>query len=96
MDTENRLMDDSDLFPLRTIGDARKLFERHLSRLRPVTAETDDSIYASEPNLVLLSIVIGAIENNMTIAKSLSSILDGDSSLAIDQVRFSLMLLKGS
>ena len=94
---------DSDLFPLRTIGDARKLFERHLNRGRKsddstastTTTETtnvgdSDEKYRTEPNLVLLSIVAGAIENNMTIAKSLTSMFGSDEnavpSTANDQV----------
>ena len=39
-------------FPLRTVNDARKLF--------------DSEIKSKEPNLVLLSIVAGSIENSMT------------------------------
>ena len=39
-------------FPLRTVNDARKLF--------------DFEIKSKEPNLVLLSIVAGSIENSMT------------------------------
>jgi hypothetical protein len=85
---------DTDLFPLRTIGDVRKLFERHLNRGRitddstttttavtttsgPNVGDSEEN-YRTEPNLVLLSIVAGAIENNMTIAKSLTSMFGSD------------------
>jgi hypothetical protein len=67
MEPENRLVPDSDLFPLRTVGDVRKLFERHLRRLSgdaDVTKAAESvSTYSKEPNLALLSIVAGAIEN---------------------------------
>ena len=67
MEPENRLVPDSDLFPLRTVGDVRKLFERHLrrrSRDADVTKAAESvSTYSKEPNLALLSIVAGAIEN---------------------------------
>ena len=89
MDAGNRLEPDSDLFPLRTVGDVRKLFERHLNRRRRTDADLSTTpTYADEPNLVLLSIVVGAIENNMTIAKSLMSTVgaDADSFQSLDQV----------
>ena len=88
MDVENRLMPDSDLFPLRTVGDVRKLFERHLNRRRRNDADSETPTYADEPNLVLLSIVVGAVENSMTIAKSLTSMVgsDAESLAALDQV----------
>ena len=88
MDVENRLMPDSDLFPLRTVGDVRKLFERHLNCRRRNDADSETPTYADEPNLVLLSIVVGAVENSMTIAKSLTSMVgsDAESLAALDQV----------
>ncbi len=46
----------SSLFPLSTVGDVRKLFQSEL--------ETPD------PNLSLLSVVAGAIENQWTQAKA--------------------------
>ena len=47
--------DMSDFFPLKTVGDVLKLFEYELSK--------------KEPNLVMLSIVAGEIENSMTNVK---------------------------
>ena len=78
---------DSDLFPLRTIGDIRQLFERHLKRdnsqnvkMAQSSKHADDVI--TEPNLVLLSIVAGSIENNMTMAKTLTSMFGSDTDSA--------------
>ena len=47
----------SDLFPLKTVGDVLKLFEFELS--------------GTDPNLAMLSIVAGEIENSMTNCKSM-------------------------
>ena len=86
---------DSDLFPLKSVGDVRKLFERHLSRGRDEVSKTFSAVSKTcqdvndEPNLALLSIVAGAVENNMTMAKSLASISESDTShlAASDEVR---------
>jgi hypothetical protein len=75
---------DSDLFPLRTIGDVRTLFERHLKRdssqniKMAQSSKHSDDVINGEPNLVLLSIVAGSIENNMTMAKTLTSMFGSD------------------
>ena len=78
---------DSDLFPLKSVGDVRKLFERHLNRGRDKNGSKKNSAISKpcheivdEPNLALLSIVAGSIESNMTMAKSLASISESDSS----------------
>ena len=65
MDHKNGKKDVSDFFPLRTIGDVLKLFECQLEKTNG--EETNEK----EPNLALLSIVAGAIENSMTQCKPL-------------------------
>ena len=52
MDLSSRDKHISDYFPLKTVGDVLKLFEYELNKL--------------EPNLAILSIVAGEIENSMT------------------------------
>ena len=50
---------DRPLFPLKTVGQVRALFESHLAR--------------SEPDLALLSIVAGFVENTLTAATSITT-----------------------
>lgn len=52
------------LFPLRTVGDVLRLFEAELDK--PCCLDPHDPTGPSGPNLALLSIVVGAIENVMT------------------------------
>ena len=58
--------EDRILFPLRTIGNIRKLFDAHIKR--------------PEPNLALLSIVCGFVENTLTCASAIKcdAPLEGD------------------
>ena len=53
---------DRPLFPLKTVGQVRRLFEAHLNR--------------PEPNLALLSIVAGYVENTLT---ACTNVVAGDS-----------------
>ena len=57
MDLSSRDKHISDYFPLKTVGDVLKLFEYELSKL--------------EPNLAILSIIAGEIENSMTNCRTL-------------------------
>lgn len=52
---------DRPLFPLKTVGQVRRLFETHLTR--------------PEPNLALLSIVAGYVENTLT---ACTTVMAGD------------------
>ena len=52
---------DRPLFPLKTVGQVRRLFETHLAR--------------PEPNLALLSIVAGYVENTLT---ACTTVMAGD------------------
>ena len=58
----------SDYFPLKTVGDVLKLFEYELSK--------------AEPNLAILSIVAGEIENSMTNCRPL---MKDESSLDLEK-----------
>jgi len=57
MEKNTKKINMSDLFPLKTVGDVLKLFEFELS--------------GTDPNLAMLSIVAGEIENSMTNCKSM-------------------------
>ena len=71
---------DRPLFPLKTVGQVRRLFETHLAR--------------PEPNLALLSIVAGYVENTLTACTTFmaSDVDDGKEAVGGDVTAVNLAL----